>query len=315
MAACKRGGYLRSIKSWSLISQWSLGQFWGNWTRRCCRYCAVSVQSFFRPQGGSTGPQRPPSSATVKKKTCLTTNTTQHIIWHGVLHHVLCVFFLQRLHRNRIMVSNRPKRASDWAAAAAGLDWEFLGVYVQTWLLFDMPVVVVCLKTCNYCVTASKRCWFQCCTNSSPEVPRPFFFLFFCKPRRGGWTGFSLHCGGELFFSFFFFFFSPLSWRESYVRGESLPTAPLCFCFSQWANVSLPRPHSLSSRPLSWKHSLAEATQGQACEVGEWGREGGREGGSSSKSHDCRPYSPSPTWGSDAASTFQQLVCHQHDWI
>lgn len=134
-----------------------------------------------------------------------------------------------------------------------------------------MPVVVVCLKTCNYCVTASKHCWFQCCTNSSPEVPQLFFF-FFCKPRRGGWTGFSLHCGGELFF---FFFFYPLSWRESYVRGESLPTAPLCFCFSQWANVSLPRPHSLSSRPLSWKHSLAEATQGQACEVGGWGSEGG----------------------------------------
>lgn len=75
------------------------------------------------------------------------------------------------------------------------------------------------------------------------------------------------------------FFFS-LSWRESYVRGESLPTAPLCFCFSQWANVSLPRPHSLSSRPLSWKHSLAEATQGQACEVGGEGRRGeGRRGG------------------------------------
>ena len=140
-----------------------------------------------------------------------------------IMFHVF--FFFKRLHRNRIRVSNRLKRA---AAVAAGLDCEFLGVYIQTWLLFDMPVVVVCLKTCNYCVTASKHCWFQCCTNSSPEVPRLFFF-FFCKPRRGGWTGFSLHCGGELFF---FFFFS-LSWRESYVRGESLPTAPLCFCFSQ----------------------------------------------------------------------------------
>lgn len=174
-----------------------------------------------------------------------------------------------------------------------------------------MPVVVVCLKTCNYCVTASKHCWFQCCTNSSPEVPQLFFFFFLqAEERRMDRFFFALWRG-----TFFFFFFFPLSWRESYVRGESLPTAPLCFCFSQWANVSLPRPHSLSSRPLSWKHSLAEATQGQACEVGGWGSEGVREGGSSSKSHDCRPYSPSPTWGSDAASTFQQLVCHQHDWM
>lgn len=76
--------------------------------------------------------------------------------------------------------------------------------------------------------------------------------------RRDGGTGFSLHCGKD---SFFFFLSS------CYVRGESLPTAPLCFCFSQWANVSLPRPHSLSCRPLSWKYSLAESSQGQAREV------------------------------------------------
>lgn len=93
--------------------------------------------------------------------------------------------------------------------------------------------------------------------------------------------------------------------RQSYVRRERLPAAPLCFCFSQWANVSLPRPHSLSSRPLSWK-LLVEATRGQACGVGGEGR-----GGSSSKSHDYRTYSPS--WGSNAAGRF--LVCSRCDWI
>ena len=236
MAACKRGGYLRSIKSWSLISQWSLGQFWGNWTRRCCRYCAVSVQSFFRPQGGSTGPQRPPSSATVKKNNMShhQHNTTHYMTW-CVTSCFMC-FFLQRLHRNRIMVSNRPKRVSDWAAAAAGLDWEFLGVYVQTWLLFDMPVVVVCLKTCNYCVTASKRCWFQCCTNSSPEVPRPFFFFSFAsRGEADGQVFLCIVAGNFFFFFFFFFFFPPVMEGELCKRGESShrPSLFLFFSMSQ----------------------------------------------------------------------------------
>lgn len=119
--------------------------------------------------------------------------------------------------------------------------------------------------------------WAKRCLFHSAEVLR------LCELSWGGWTGFSLHCGGELFFPPSLSLPLSLSWRQTYVRGESLPTAPLCFCFSQWANVSLPRPHSLSSRPLSWKHSLAEATQGQACEVGGWV---GRGGGSSSKSHD-----------------------------
>lgn len=141
-----------------------------------------------------------------------------------------------------------------------------------------MPVV--CLKSCNYCATASEHCTivlleFQCWSATA-------------FAGRGEADGQVFLCivAGELFFL-------SLSWRQSYVRGESLPTAPLCFCFSQWANVSLPRPHSLSGRPLSWKHSLAEATQGQACEVGGGGG-GGGEGGSSSKSHDGRPYTTVP---------------------
>lgn len=111
----------------------------------------------------------------------------------------------------------------------------------------------------------AKHCLFHC-LNSSAEVLRLSSWaeadeqVFLC-----------IVAGNFFFFSFSLSLPLSLSWRQTYVRGESLPTAPLCFCFSQWANVSLPRPHSLSSRPLSWKHSLAEATQGQACEVGGWG--------------------------------------------
>lgn len=70
--------------------------------------------------------------------------------------------------------------------------------------------------------------------------------------------------------------------------------------------------------PFSRKHSLAKATQGRPVrwvEEGKGGIGGWGGGDSSSKSHDCRPYSPSPTGGSDAASTFQQLVCHERDWM
>lgn len=155
-------------------------------------------------------------------------------------------------------------------------------------------------RVATYCATVSQtllvsQCWSASALQAELRRMNRFFFAL--------WRG---------------TFFSPslslplsLSWRQTYVRGESLPTAPLCFCFSQWANVSLPRPHSLSSRPLSWKHSLAEATQGQACEVGGWvGR-----GGALPANHMIWPYSHSSTWGSDAASTFQQPVCHQHDWM
>lgn len=117
------------------------------------------------------------------------------------------------------------------------------------------------LKSCC-CETESKHCWARWI---------PVFKCVLLYQSRGGWTGLSLLCGG-------------------YVIRESLPTAPMCFCFSQWANASLSRPHSLSSRPLSWKHSPAEATQGQACEV-ELGAESAVQwgGGSSRKSHDSRP--------------------------
>lgn len=228
------------------------------------RIRAVSVSATGRQHGATK------ASFLCYSKKCLTTNTTQHIIWHGVLHHVLCGFFFKRLHRNRIMVSNRPERASGGGGGGGtrlrvsrrvhsdvAAVWHACGGGVSE----DLQL----LCNCEQALLVSVLHEFQSWSASA-------LFFFFCKPRRGGWTGFSLHCGGELFFFFFFF---PLSWRESYVRGESLPTAPLCFCFSQWANVSLPRPHSLSSRPLSWKHSLAEATQGQACEVGGWGSEGG----------------------------------------
>lgn len=149
----------------------------------------------------------------------------------------------------------------------------------------------------------AKHCLFHC-LNSSAEVLRLSSWaeadeqVFLC-----------IVAGNFFFFPFSLSLPLSLSWRQTYVRGESLPTAPLCFCFSQWANVSLPRPHSLSSRPLSWKHSLAEATQGQACEVGGWG------GGALPANHMIWPYSHSSTWGSDAARTFQQPVCHQHDWM
>lgn len=155
-------------------------------------------------------------------------------------------------------------------------------------------------RVATYCATASQtllvslfefQCWSASALRAELRRMNRFFFAL--------WRG-----------TFFFPSLSlSLSWRQTYVRGESLPTAPLCFCFSQWANVSLPRPHSLSSRPLSWKHSLAEATQGQACEVGGWG------GGALPANHMIWPYSHSSTWGSDAASTFQQPVCHQHDWM
>lgn len=94
---------------------------------------------------------------------------------------------------------------------------ECFSVYIQTLVVLVMPVVseelqLLCKKAAGF---------------SLARIPVLKCFSL-CEPRRGGWTGFSLHCGGGTFFSS-----SSLSWRESYVRGESLPTAPLCFCFSQ----------------------------------------------------------------------------------
>lgn len=112
-----------------------------------------------------------------------------------------------------------------------GLDCEFLGVYIQTWLLFDMPVVVVCLKTCNYCVTASKHCWFQCCTNSSPEVPQLFFFFCASRGEADGQVFLCIVAGNF----FYFFFLSPVMEGELCKRGESShrPSLFLFFSMSQ----------------------------------------------------------------------------------
>lgn len=170
-------------------------------------------------------------------------------------------------------------------------------------LLLHMPVVV-CQKSCNLLCN-----WEPNTACFTVWIPVLKCFGFRAELRRMNRFFFALWRGTFFFFPFSLSLPLSLSWRQTYVRGESLPTAPLCFCFSQWANVSLPRPHSLSSRPLSWKHSLAEATQGQACEVGGWG------GGALPANHMIWPYSHSSTWGSDAARTFQQPVCHQHDWM
>lgn len=184
------------------------------------------------------------------------------------------VVFFKRLHRNRIMVSNRPERASGGGGGGGtrlrvsrrvhsdvAAVWHACGGGVSE----DLQLLCNCEQALLVSVLHEFQSW---------SASALFFFFLQAEERRMDRFFFALWRG-----TFFFFFFYPLSWRESYVRGESLPTAPLCFCFSQWANVSLPRPHSLSSRPLSWKHSLAEATQGQACEVGGWGSEGVREGG------------------------------------
>lgn len=160
------------------------------------RIRAVSVSAIGRQHGATK------ASFLCYSKKCLTTNTTQHIIWHGVLHHVLCGFFFKRLHRNRIMVSNRPERASGGGGGGGGTRlrvsrrvhsdvaavWHACGGGVSE----DLQL----LCNCEQALLVSVLHEFQSWSASA-------LFFFFCKPRRGGWTGFSLHCGGELFFFFF----------------------------------------------------------------------------------------------------------------
>lgn len=118
--------------------------------------------------------------------------------------------------------------------------------------------------TCVWCCWVACVRWFQYRSNFSIEesiwTAGRQMDVFFCTLWQAVYPP-----------SLLLLLLCSLSWRLSYVRGESLPTAHLCFCFSQWANASLLRPHSLSSRPLSWKYSRAEATGGQAREAGEEG--------------------------------------------
>lgn len=159
------------------------------------------VQTLFRPQGGSTGPRRPPSSATVKNVSPPTQHNTLYDMVCYIMFYV--VFFFKRLHRNRIMVSNRPERASGGGGGGGtrlrvsrrvhsdvAAVWHACGGGVSE----DLQL----LCNCEQALLVSVLHEFQSWSASA-------LFFFFCKPRRGGWTGFSLHCGGELFFFFFSF--------------------------------------------------------------------------------------------------------------
>lgn len=74
-----------------------------------------------------------------------------------------CFMCCHSLHRNSIIVVDKPNEIFTCDCNTP------LNFSVYMWM-FVIPVVVVCLKSCNYCVTASKNCWFQSCLNSSPEV-------------------------------------------------------------------------------------------------------------------------------------------------
>lgn len=166
----------------------------------------------------ATGGRSRPQKSLLRYSNRLTTRAVQH----NTLNDMVCYIMLSallRLHRNSITVRNKASKLS-------GSDrvWlEHVSVYVQMWLVFDMPVVVGCLESCNYCVTASKHCWFRCCTNSSPEVLRRSQV----EERRMDRFFFALWRGT--------FFFPPVMEGELCKRGESShrPSLFLFFSMSQ----------------------------------------------------------------------------------
>lgn len=114
--------------------------------------------------------------------------------------------------------------------------------------------VICCVKSRSCCVTSV----FQIPAVKSSSL---------CMPSEGGWTSFSLHCGGDLFS------FLP-AMREGYVRGRVFPP-PLCvFVFLN--EPMSPCPGLSACPPSPFPGSVAQRRPLKGSP------------GASSKSHDCR---------------------------
>lgn len=188
------------------------------------RIRAVSVSATGRQHGATK------ASFLCYSKKCLTTNTTQHIIWHGVLHHVLCGFFFKRLHRNRIMVSNRPERASGGGGGGGtrlrvsrrvhsdvAAVWHACGGGVSE----DLQL----LCNCEQALLVSVLHEFQSWSASA------LLFFFASRGEADGQVFLCIVAGNF----FFFFFLSPVMEGELCKRGESShrPSLFLFFSMSQ----------------------------------------------------------------------------------